>query len=211
MRSSGPARKNFRRLLLAGAVALLAVGALLFFRPSLPPLPVPETALPQYPRAELQLRDGRLHRLAETNAFTGWMVEHYEDGALRSRSALSNGLLHGLSEGWHTNGQLQVTETFREGVSHGLRSKWHPSGSKLSEGQIVDGKFNGVFRKWHENGVLAEQLEFVNGQPAGLSLAYFPSGSLKARVTLKAGQVAEQQFWKDGESNELVVAREQTP
>jgi antitoxin component YwqK of YwqJK toxin-antitoxin module len=211
MNQSDPKKMILRRLVMVGVVALVVVGALLLFRFSRP-LPIPELAtVPEYPRAELHLRDGRLYRDVETNAFTGWMLEHYEDGALRSRSAISNGLLHGLSEGWYTNGQMQVSESFRDGISHGLRAKWSASGAKLSEGHIVEGKFDGPFRKWHENGMLAEQVEFTDGQPVGVSLAYFPSGFLKARVRLQAGAVAEQQFWQDGEADKLVAGQEQTP
>ena len=71
------------------------------------------TAL-EVPSAELHLRDGKLVRGDETNGFTGFMLDRYASGQLRSRSAISNGLFHGLSQGWHTNGQIQVTEHFRE-------------------------------------------------------------------------------------------------
>jgi antitoxin component YwqK of YwqJK toxin-antitoxin module len=159
-------------------------------------------------RAELIVQDGRLHRAGDTNTFSGVMIERRNDGALQSRSAVFDGWLDGLSEGWFTNGQLQVTEHFKRGVSHGLRTKWFPSGKKLSEGNIVDGKFQGTFRKWHENGVLAEQVEFIDGQPAGVSLAYFPSGAVKARARLESGKIIEQRFWKDGESDESSLSRE---
>ncbi len=187
--------------LLAGTMTALLMGSLKS------KAPVQTTAVPPVgvARTNLALVAGRLCLSGKTNAFTGLMVEHSADGLLRSRSAVTNGLLHGLSEGWHTNGQLQVTENFKEGVSHGLRSKWHPSGVKLSEGGIVDGKFHGTFRRWRENGSLAEQVEFIHGQPDGLALAYFESGFLKTRARMKDGKVVEQKTWKDGESNERMA------
>lgn len=160
------------------------------------------------PRTELKLQNGRLYRLGSANSFSGLMIERYPDGALQSRTAVVEGLLQGLSEGWLTNGQLHVTEHFNGGVSHGLRTKWYPSGKKLSEAHIVDGQFEGVFRKWHENGVLAEQIQFINGQPAGVSQAWFQSGFLKARARLEAGKVVEQQFWKDGEADKTLSEQE---
>ena len=162
-------------------------------------------------RSELILRDVRLCRVGDSNAFSGLMIERYFDGALRSRSMIYEGLLHGLSEGWFTNGQLQVTEYFKHGVSHGLRTKWYPSGRKLSEANIVEGQFNGPFRKWHENGVLSERVEFTNSRPVGVSPAYFPSGFLKSRARLEATQVVEQNFWRDGESDERLLAQDRTP
>jgi antitoxin component YwqK of YwqJK toxin-antitoxin module len=162
-------------------------------------------------RSELVLRDGRLYPAGDSNVFSGAMVERYPDGTLRSRSTVLDGLLDGLSEGWFTNGQLQVTEHFQRGISHGRRTKWHRGGGKLSEANIVKGQFDGPFRKWHENGRLSESVQFTNGQPAGISLAYFPSGFLKARARLEAGKVVEQGFWKDGESDEKLLAQGRTP
>lgn len=150
-------------------------------------------------RTDLVLLDKRLHLPGQAVPFNGTVLERYPDGTLRSRSAVSNGLLHGLSQGWYTNGQLQVSEHFVAGASDGLRTKWYPSGAKLSEAQIADGRLHGRFRRWHENGTLSEDLEFADGQPEGVAHAWFPSGNLKARVVAQAGQPIEQQFWSDGE------------
>jgi hypothetical protein len=195
-------RRAGRRDLLWVALALAAIAVLLILW-LMPPLQQPEAPPAEVLRAELVLLEGRLCRMGQTSAFTGLMVDYYPDGALLSRSVVSNGLLHGLSKGWHTNGHVQVTELFRDGVSHGLRAKWHASGAKLSEAEIVAGKFHGLFQRWYENGLLAEHAEFREGHPHGLSLAYFPSGFLKARVRLENGQVAESTFWSDGELRQL--------
>ena len=182
---------------------VVAVGALLFFiRPTKPvrvvaPLPATVEVL----RAGLELRSARLYRIGASNTFNGWMVEAHQDGTPRSRSAITNGQLHGWSQGWHTNGQLQVTECFVEGVSQGSRTKWSAAGVKLSEAAIVNGQLHGTYRRWHENGALAEQVEFSAGQPEGVSLAWFESGFLKARAASRAGQVIQQERWKDGEMN----------
>jgi len=156
-------------------------------------------SLPEVPRSSLVLKDGRLHRPAQGEPFTGTVVEYYGPKQLQSRSVVSNGLLHGLSEGWHTNGVRQVTENFINGVSEGVRIKWYPSGAKLSEAVIVNGKLHGTFRRWDEQGKLAEQVELRDGQPHGESVAYFPSGCVKTRVRLERGQVVTRESFKDGE------------
>ncbi len=193
-----------RILITIGCLVLLAsLVALLLHRPTATPPRVEVLAAPvELSRTNLVLEEGRLRQPGSVTPFSGLMLEHYPDGVLRSRSAVTNGLLHGLSEGWYTNKQIQVSENFKEGVSHGLRTKWYPGGAKQSEAQIVNGKLNGTFRKWHENGTLSEQAELSANQPEGVSLAWFPSGSLKARVAMKHGQPIEQEFWKDGEKKE---------
>lgn len=192
-RSGRASWTNRQRLLTFGAVVLAACGGFWFWHP--PPIP-------DVPRSNLVVRQGRLHRVGQTTPFTGAMVELYPDGALKSRSMIAGGLLHGASEGWHPNGQLAVREHFRKGVSHGLREKWYADGAKMSEVTIVQGKLQGTFRRWHGNGALAEQIEMREGNADGLSLAYYPSGFLKAQAKLEKGKVVEQRFWPDGEHKE---------
>jgi antitoxin component YwqK of YwqJK toxin-antitoxin module len=128
------------------------------------------------------------------------MIERFADGLAKSRSAVLGGRLHGVSEGWHTNGQLQVLEHFTDGVSNGLRIKYYPNGQKQSEAHVVAGQLHGVYRRWHANGQLAEQIEFRSGKPEGVSLAYFETGFLKTRTMSRSGAVVDRQTWKDGEA-----------
>ncbi len=160
-------------------------------RPELP-------ALPEVPRSSLVLKDARLHRPAQSAPFTGTVVEYFAPGRLQSRSVVSNGLLHGVSEGWHTNGVRQVAEIFVAGRSEGVRVKWYPSGAKMSEAEIVAGKLNGTFRRWHENGKLAEQIELRADQPHGPSIAFYESGCVKARVQMERGRPVSTETFKDG-------------
>lgn len=67
--------------------------------------PLPTTTLPEVHRKNLELRAERWYAPGQTNGFTGLLFDTYDDGAMKSRSAVSNGFLHGLSQGWHTNGQ----------------------------------------------------------------------------------------------------------
>lgn len=191
--------KIAHKVFLVGALAAVVVLAVVAVRRT---RVVERTAAPEIARTDLVLLSGRLHRVGETNAFSGIMLDYGPDGILLSRSAISNGLLHGLSQGFHTNGQVQVTEYFREGISDGLRTKWYPSGAKLSEATVVNGKLQGTFLRWHENGILAEQLKLVDDQPEGEAVSYFPSGFLKARATLQSGKLVAQNFYTDGQTKE---------
>jgi len=163
--------------------------------------PTPVAALqPQtIPLARMEVRDQRLYRAASAKPFTGVVVEHYPNRVLKSRAQVFDGKLDGLSEGWHTNGILQVEEHFQKGVSNGRRVKWHANGAKASECEVIDGKLNGVFRRWNEDATLAEEIEMRDGEPHGISSAYYPSGFVKTRARLEKGAVIEQKSWKDGE------------
>lgn len=160
----------------------------------------PQSAAPVREVTAVQLirRGSQFYRTNENQPFDGSLIERYPGGALKSRSRLMEGLLNGISEGWYTNGQVEVVEHFKAGVSEGKRSKWYPNGTLLSETTIHAGEHDGTFRRWHENGKLAEEVEMKHGQPDGLSFAYYPSGCLKARTRMEKGKVVEQKFWNDG-------------
>jgi antitoxin component YwqK of YwqJK toxin-antitoxin module len=146
---------------------------------------------------EVELKEGRLTRKGTAEVFTGWLTESYGNGVLRSRSFVSNGVLEGLSEGWHTNGVLQVSEQFVGGRSDGPVTKWSPGGVRLSEATTRGGLFEGRFQRWHTNGVLAEEMEMHLGKPHGLARSWYPSGNLKAEVQLENGKVVAQRYWDD--------------
>ncbi|MCX6903870.1 MAG: toxin-antitoxin system YwqK family antitoxin [Verrucomicrobia bacterium] len=194
--------------ILLGTAALAALGTVVLLFTSRQPSPPPAEEIL---RSQLALTDNRLHRLGQTNLFSGVVVELYGTNSLKSRSMVSAGLLHGLSEGWHTNGQLAVREYFTNGVSHGMRVKWHPNGRKLSEANIVQGQIEGLFRRWHEDGSLSEEVPMKAGQPDGLARSYFASGYLKAEASLRQGQVLTQRFWKDGEQAASALAGHSPP
>lgn len=189
---SPPAARNPAVLLLGlAAAALIGLGLFLLARRDVAP-PPPPAPLREVSRTDLTRTNDRLQVPGESQAFTGWMLDRYPDGTLRSKSAVSNGLLQGVSEGWHTNGTIQIREFFVDGVSHGLRTKWSPEGTRISEATVEHGKIQGMFRRWHTNGSLAEEVSMKDDQPDGVAQAFHPDGTLKTRVTLRNGTVVKQ-------------------
>ncbi len=185
---------SFRRLALLVVLGSVGAGALLLFMASRSP-----KAFPEMLRSQLTVHENRWYALGQATPFTGVIVDTYESGALKSRMAVSNGLLEGLSEGWFTNGQPQIQETFRAGVSHGLRTKWHDNGRKMSEALVVDGKIEGVFRRWSKDGSLSEEIQMKGGAANGIARAYHPDGSLRAQARLENDRLLEQELWQPGQ------------
>lgn len=182
---------------------LLAAFGFVFFLSACSRQPEPPTqTLPEALLSELTRIDDRLHLEGEAGPFTGIMVEQYPEGAPKSRSELVEGVLHGVSEGWHPNGVLQVREQFKAGVSNGTRYRWFDDGVPHTRAEIVEGQLHGIFLRWYENGALAERIEMRNGEPDGASLAYYSSGYLKASAEMARGKVVRQAFWKDGETRD---------
>ena len=149
-------------------------------------------------RSALEHRDGHWFYKGQSNLFSGLLVEHYTNGFPKMRISIVDGLPNGWSEGWHTNGQMQVREFFHAGVADGLRTKWYPSGAKMSEAEIRSGKLHGKFRRWHKDGTLAEEMDMVEGEPDGVAYAFHPSGYVKAIASLKNGELLERKEFADG-------------
>jgi len=145
----------------------------------------------QVSRNQLVLQQGRLMKTSQTNAFTGLMVEFYPDGTLQSRSAVSNGLLHGVSEGWHTNGVLAITEVFVSGKSHGTRTKWNASSNRIAETTISAGQIHGSHREWYTNGQPALEMSMVDGKAQGLARKWNPDASIAGQWVLSNGVVVQ--------------------
>ena len=160
---------------------------------------VPAAMLVEASRTNLELRSTGWFPKGQTNPFTGILVDYYPGGRQMSRSVVSNGLLNGMSEGWYTNGQVQVQETYVANFSDGLRTRWYANGNKLSEATVVHGKMTGLYRRWYEDGKLAEEIPMNAGRIEGEGRAYYESGFLKAAVKYEAGKAVQQKTWPDGE------------
>ncbi|MBL9128002.1 MAG: toxin-antitoxin system YwqK family antitoxin [Verrucomicrobiales bacterium] len=206
-----PPPANRGRRLGFAVLALVPLVAVLWFArrgTNRPPEPPPPPATAEVALADLVRRDDRLHLGTNAEPFSGLAVERYPDGSPKSRSEIRDGVLEGPSEGWFTNGVLQVRETFRAGVAHGPRTRWHPDGKKASEATVENGRIVGTFRRWREDGTLAEEIAMENGEPHGVSRSYYPSGAIQTEARLDHGRVVEQKSWKDGEN--LPAAPERT-
>ena len=128
-----------RALLLPLALSLGLLLALVLTRPHHHPLPPAAPPLVELNRTNLLRLQNHWCVVGQTNPFSGVMVEYYPGGARMSRSVISNGLLNGLSQGWFTNGQMQIQETYHDSLADGQRTRWYPNGNKLSEATIVQG------------------------------------------------------------------------
>jgi antitoxin component YwqK of YwqJK toxin-antitoxin module len=146
-------------------------------------------------RSELDLRDGVLFTRGESAPFTGVLIERYPQDKPKLSIEVMDGKAHGISRGWHDNGQLEVEETFVSGISHGPRTRWHQNGTKKAEAQIEQGELAGTYTEWHENGQVAVQMRMVKGKPDGMVEAWHPTGELKSRTHFVNGEMGKQEFF----------------
>ena len=149
-------------------------------------------------RFRLETRGGRLCQRETGRLFSGWLTDHARDGRLRLRTGVVAGRLHGVSEGWGTNGVMELREFFEWGVPSGLRVTWHGNGRLASEGRLINGRQEGLYRRWYEDGRPEASAEFRAGKPHGFSCAWYTSGNLKAEAWMNRGEVVSRHFYADG-------------
>lgn len=187
----------FRWRLPTFAALLVLVGGMAWLRVE---RPVTEARM-----EELVLQDGILRWSGSQEVFNGRLVSREKDGHLRSASEVKDGRLHGLSEGWHENGTLQVSERFLRGSSNGLRTKWRADGTRESEAEIRNGRLDGRFTRWNESGLRIEEAFFKDGVPVGEARQWHPDGSLRSWCRLESGRPVESKQWSPGECHEWPV------
>lgn len=179
---------------------MLAVAAAILVQQSRKHLEEAEALVPgtiSINREQLRIRSGQFYSPDSTTPFTGWMLDHYPGGELSLRSAVINGRLHGLSEGWFTNGVRQLREAFHSGIPEGPRTTWHPNGRKRSEGTLRAGLQQGTYRQWDEQGQQIVAAEFLDGKAHGISLAWHASGFLKAEALMNHGEIEVRRAYPD--------------
>jgi antitoxin component YwqK of YwqJK toxin-antitoxin module len=159
-------------------------------------------------RIQLEVRSGQFYRPGSTIPFTGWMLDHFPDGKVSLRSAVVNGRLEGMSEGWFTNGVRQIQEHFRHGLPEGIRRTWHGNGRKRSEGHLLSGLQHGLYRLWDDQGNLLVEAEFADGKAHGLSLAWYPSGFLQAEAMMRHGEIQSRHNYVDKVQSQPTLHRE---
>jgi antitoxin component YwqK of YwqJK toxin-antitoxin module len=109
--------------------------------------------------SENRLTDGTTGELV-----SGQVKLYGDDGKLQSESHYQDGLVHGFSNSFHSNG-VQATKTvFSNGDKTGTETWWGDNGLKSYEANFVNGKMNGLETIWGEGGSISSQLRYKDGK-----------------------------------------------
>ncbi|WOK07354.1 hypothetical protein RT717_01800 [Imperialibacter roseus] len=127
--------------------------------------------------------EGRLHH--KDRLFSGYLVEYYPDGTLKTRSAYSGGLLESVSYGYYPTGEVMYARLYVKGEKHGTHAGYYPDGSLKFRYHFVAGKSVGNHQEWYENGLLAKDLNYVNGQPFGSQKMWRPDGKIRSNYVIR--------------------------
>lgn len=128
-------------------------------------------------------REGKLHY--KENLFSGYLVDYYPSGALKSRSPYADGLLELISYGYYPLGETMHIRPYVKGEKHGIHKGYYPDGSKKFTYHFEDGLSIGNHREWYADGQLAKDMNYVNGQPFGSQKMWRSDGKIRSNYVIR--------------------------
>lgn len=93
------------------------------------------------------------------------------------------GLQHGLSMGYHTNGQKEYVENYVNDNLEGKREEWYDNGNLKRVTNYKNGKKNGTELLYTKSGKLEKEVNYLNGQKKGKFIVYNADGSINEETT----------------------------
>ncbi len=102
--------------------------------------------------------------------FTGIVIEEQKianklleasdipNSILTGRHSYKDGIRHGLSYNWHSNGFMKSSFYFTKGVCSGIQQEWHENGRPKSKKDYIMGTLYGLEQHWDEKGTLIKEL-----------------------------------------------------
>ena len=146
-------------------------------------------------RDDLMIKDiaGRtqLVRPVDNQPYVGWMVDHYENGRLRSLEYLREGVPSGLFRIWHPNGIPQSEGFFRDGMEDGVWTLWFENGKKREMKIFEEGALKGPYAWWHSNGQLRAEGTYENGKKEGIWIFFDKFGKEEKCLRYSDGELID--------------------
>jgi antitoxin component YwqK of YwqJK toxin-antitoxin module len=92
----------------------------------------------------------------------GAKTEYYDDGTLKMKYNLVNGVINGEFSTYNEDGKLEKTGVLKNGVSNGTFKEYNESGEIEKEYAKLNDNLNGTYKEY-ENGKLSYVCNYVNG------------------------------------------------
>ena len=105
--------------------------------------------------------------LYKGNSFTGVVSHYYENGNIKIKANLIDGILNGLRVAYFENGNIERKDNIINNVIEGEYEAYYENGNLKRKGYIVDGKKQGQVVSYHNNGNLEVEGVFKDDKKEG--------------------------------------------
>jgi antitoxin component YwqK of YwqJK toxin-antitoxin module len=150
---------------------------------------------PEIPSDKLVERQEVTYQVNSEKPFTGTSVEYFidtiikdqfEERVLWKRITYKDGVLNGLFESFHPNGQLEFRKNYKNGKQDGLYELFSENGQLLDRENYKNGREVSKTRfYYHENGQLIRKGNYKDGKLDGLSETFDEKGQLRVKYCYK--------------------------
>lgn len=122
--------------------------------------------------AAYEMRDDTKH---------GKYIGYHTDGSIFEESTYVNGQVHGIRSLYYEgNKKIQTSESYINGIMDGLFEEYHLNGQVAFTGLFVDDAMEGVWKKYNNSGQLLEEVSFKDSEENGPFKEYHLNGQLAA-------------------------------
>lgn len=96
--------------------------------------------------------------------FNGIIIDRYENGNIKSSTAISNGKEEGWKILYYPAGTVSEKRYYHYGEKDSVHAGWWENGNPRFEYHFAAGHYEGDFKEWFESGSLYKHLHYTNGQ-----------------------------------------------
>lgn len=139
---------------------------------------------------ELERIDGLWTKKGEKKAYTGPFVEHFDNGNIKGKGELKDGLVHGLRTIYNEDGTKSLERNYSKGINEGSSIEYYPNGQKRQKVNFKNGKEEGIAQVFYENGQVQAKFNFSNGVQQGDYFEYSPDGKLLVQYYFENGEAS---------------------
>ncbi len=123
-----------------------------------------------------------------TNAFSGYVIEYFDNGQLKEKMPYFKGKREGKMESFYESGQRNEIRFFKNNKKSKTHQAWWPNGSPRFVYHLENGVFEGNCRDWYDDNSLFKDFNYKNGKEEGSQRMWNSDGSLKANYVMKKGR-----------------------
>ena len=137
-------------------------------------------AIPKYNKSYFDNGKVKAEGIFLQNFKTGWWVEFYESGKIKSDSVLN--LYDGFWKTYHESGKLESIGEYKNGIQIGYWTRNFENGNTHWIGQFQNGQKTGSWKVLNKEGGIQERGDYTLGEKSGFWKMY------KNEVVVKSGE-----------------------
>lgn len=141
--------------------------------------------------SSLQYQNSTSEWFYNGDLFSGFIVDYYENNALKLKMSIYQGKRHNKTEKWFPNGELMEVSYYDNGKLNGEKKVWAQNNEHtlISQFNFRSGKAHGEQRNWYSSGEVYKIMNYDQGIESGIQKAYRKNGALYANYEARNGRI----------------------